>query len=150
RDVAMFLADRITSNIRELEGALNRLAAHADLIGAPLTIDFAKDQLKDLFRAYERIISLEDIQKKVADYYHIKVADMHSVRRNRSVARPRQVAMYLAKQITTRSFPEIGRAFGGRDHTTVIHAVKTIENLVEKDPTLREDVSLLESMLTNG
>lgn len=150
RDVSMFLADRITSNIRELEGALNRLAAHADLIGAPITVDFAKEQLKDLFRAYERIISIEDIQKKVADYYHIKIADMHSARRNRAIARPRQIAMYLAKQVTTRSFPEIGRSFGGRDHTTVIHAVRTIENLVERDRDLEEDVKLLESMLTNG
>lgn len=150
RDVSMFLADRITSNIRELEGALNRLAAHAELIGAPLTVDFAKEQLKDLFRAYERIISIEDIQKKVADYYHLKIADMHSARRNRAIARPRQIAMYLAKQVTTRSFPEIGRSFGGRDHTTVMHAVRTIEDLIQRDHDLEEDVKLLESMLTNS
>lgn len=148
RDLSLFLADRITSNVRELEGALNRLAAYADLTGAAITVDLAKEHLRDLFQAYNRSISLETIQKKVADYYQIRLADLHGVRRTRTIARPRQVAMYLAKQLTTRSYPEIGRSFGGRDHTTVIHAVRTIDALMEKDGQLRDDVRLLNNMLS--
>lgn len=150
RDVAMLLADRINSNVRELEGALNRLAAHADLVGAAITPEFAQEQLKDIFRSYERMVTLDEIQRKVAEFYRLKLADLHGVRRNRAVVRPRQIAMYLAKQLTTRSFPEIGRSFGGRDHTTVIHAVRTIESLIESDPAIREDVDLLEKMLTSN
>ncbi len=148
-DVAMFLANAISTNVRELEGALNRLAAHAKLTNAEVTISFVQEQLRDLFRSSMRAVTLDEIQKKVADYYSIKIADMHGTRRSRPIARPRQVAMFLAKQLTTKSYPEIGRAFGGRDHTTVMHAVKTIENLTERDPQLAEDVRLLERILSN-
>lgn len=146
-NVAMFLADRIQSNVRELEGALNRLAAHANLVQRPVTIESAQDLLRDLFRVYDRVVTLEDIQKKVAEFYKIKVADMHSSGRSRKIARPRQIAMWLSKTLTTKSFPEIGRSFGGRDHTTVMHAVKTIDKLTKDDPSIREDVDLLQNML---
>lgn len=149
QSLGMFLASSIASNVRELEGALNRLAAFSKLSGAELTIAFAQEHLKDLFRAHTRVVTLDDIQKRVADYYTIRIADLNGTRRNRDIARPRQAAMYLAKTLTTKSYPEIGKSFGGRDHTTVMHAVKTIENLMEKDPTLKEDVALLEKMLTS-
>lgn len=149
KDVAMFLADKIDSNVRELEGALNRLAAHATLVKTEITVDTAFDLLRDLFRHFGREVQITDVQKKVAEYYNIKMSDMSSSRRSRSIARPRQVAMFLCKQLTTKSFPEIGKAFGGRDHTTVMHAVKTIESLEGKDPSLKEDVRLLENVLKN-
>lgn len=148
RDVAMLLANGIASNVRELEGALNRLAAHAQLVSSEITLDFAREQLRDLFSAYNRTVTLDEIQQEVAKYYNIKVADLHGVRRNRDVARPRQIAMFLCKQLTTRSFPEIGRAFGGRDHTTVIHAVKKVEELMRSDQVLAEDTRILETTLT--
>ena len=147
--VKMFLADRIDSNIRELEGALNRLAAHQTLVQTEITVDSAQDLLRDLFRRYDRMVTIDEIQKKVSEYYSIKVSDMSSSRRMRTVARPRQIAMYLAKQLTKKSFPEIGKAFGGRDHTTVMHAAKTIEKLLKDDPSMEEDVNLLENMLSN-
>ena len=125
-DVLEFLADKITNNVREMEGALNRLAVHASLQDSEVTVDLVKDVLKDLLRTNSRKITIDEIKKKVVEHYNIKLSDMHSPRRSRSIARPRQVAMYLAKSITTRSLPEIGRKFGGRDHTTVIHAIKTI------------------------
>jgi chromosomal replication initiator protein len=147
--VIEFLAHRITSNVRELEGALNRIIAHSQLIGRSITLETTAELLQDLLRASSRRVSIEEIQKKVADHYNVNLSDMHSPRRARAVARPRQVAMYLAKQLTTRSLPEIGRKFGGRDHTTVIHAVRKIEELRGGDPTLSEDVELLKRLLQN-
>lgn len=147
--VLEFLAHRITSNVRELEGALNRIIAHSQLIGRPITLETTQELLQDLLRASSRRVTIEEIQKKVAEHYNVKLTDMHSPRRARAVARPRQVAMYLAKQLTTRSLPEIGRKFGGRDHTTVIHAVRKIEELRAGDPTLSEDVELLKRLLQN-
>lgn len=142
-----FLAHKITSNVRELEGALNRLHAYSNLVGRPITLESAQDVLADLLRAHERRITIEDIQKKVAEHYNIRLSDMQSARRARAIARPRQVAMYLAKQLTSRSLPEIGRKFGGRDHTTVMHAVRKIEELRESDHGFAEDVDLLRRML---
>jgi chromosomal replication initiator protein len=142
-----FLAHRITSNVRELEGALNRLLACSNLVGRPVTLESAQDVLQDLLRANDRRVTIEEIQKRVAEHYSIKLSDMHSPRRARVVARPRQVAMYLAKQLTTRSLPEIGRKFGKRDHTTVMHAVKRVEELREIDASFAEDVDLLRRML---
>ncbi|MDA9658081.1 chromosomal replication initiator protein DnaA [bacterium] len=146
-DVLEFLADKITNNVREMEGALNRLAVHASLQDSEITVDLVKDVLKDLLRTNSRKITIDEIQKKVVEHYNIKLSDMHSPRRSRSIARPRQVAMYLAKSITTRSLPEIGRKFGGRDHTTVIHAIKTIEEIMVNDPNLAEDIELLTRIL---
>jgi len=142
-----FLAHKICSNVRELEGALNRVAAHAQLVGRSISLEMAQEVLVDLLRASERHITIDEIQKRVAEHYNIRLADMHSARRARAVARPRQVAMYLAKQLTPRSLPEIGRKFGGRDHTTVIHAVRKIEELSTFDPHFREDVELLRRLL---
>ncbi|MBX6367335.1 MAG: chromosomal replication initiator protein DnaA [Rhodospirillales bacterium] len=145
--VLEFLAHKITSNVRELEGALNRLVAHAQLVGRSVTIETAQEVLHDLLRANDRRVTIEEIQKRVAEHYNIRLGDMHSARRARAVARPRQVAMYLAKQLTPRSLPEIGRKFGGRDHTTVMHAVRKIEELKAQDRTLAEDLELLRRML---
>jgi chromosomal replication initiator protein len=145
--VLEFLAHRITSNVRELEGALNRLMAYANLVGRPITLELTQEVLQDLLRANDRRVTIDEIQKKVAQHYNIRLADMHSARRARNVARPRQVAMFLAKQLTTRSLPEIGNKFGGRDHTTVMHAVRRIEELRQTDPVLAEDIDLLRRML---
>jgi chromosomal replication initiator protein len=145
--VMEFLAHKITSNVRELEGALNRIVAHATLIGRPITLETTQEVLSDLLRANDRRVTIDEIQKKVAEHYNIRVADMHSARRARAVARPRQVAMYLAKQLTARSLPEIGRKFGGRDHTTVMHAVRKVEELCGLDQSFGEDVELLRRML---
>ena len=142
-----FLARRITANVRELEGALTRIVAHATLVGRPLTLDMVQETLRDLLRANDRRVTVEEIQKKVAQHYNIRVNDMHSERRSRNVARPRQIAMYLAKQLTQRSLPEIGRLFGGRDHTTVLHAVKKVEELRASDDGFAEDVDLLRRAL---
>src|SRR5258708_352780 len=131
--VLEFLAHKITSNVRELEGALNRICAHAQLVGRAITIESAQEVLHDLLRANDRRVTIDEIQKRVAEHYNIRLADMHSARRARAVARPRQVAMYLCKQLTPRSLPEIGRKFGGRDHTTVMHAVRKIEELRTSD-----------------
>ena len=141
-----FLAHKITSNVRELEGALNRIAAHAQLVGRAITLETAHEVLQDLLRASERRVTIDEIQKRVAEHYNIRLSDMHSARRARAVARPRQVAMYLSKQLTTRSLPEIGRKFF-RDHTTVMHAVRTIEDLRGTDRSLAEDIDLLRRML---
>ena len=146
-EVMEFLANKITNNVREMEGALNRLAVHASIQDSEISVDLVKDVLKDLLRTNSRKITIDEIQKKVVEHYNIKLSDMHSPRRSRSVARPRQVAMYLAKSITTRSLPEIGRKFGGRDHTTVIHAIKTIEEIMVNDPNLAEDIELLTRIL---
>ncbi|MBP2311707.1 chromosomal replication initiator protein DnaA [Azospirillum soli] len=145
--VLEFLAHKITSNVRELEGALNRIVAHAELVGRAISLESTQEVLHDLLRANDRRVTIDEIQKRVAEHFNIRVADMHSARRARAVARPRQVAMYLAKQLTARSLPEIGRKFGGRDHTTVMHAVKKVEELRATDPAFAEDVELLRRML---
>jgi chromosomal replication initiator protein len=146
--VLEFLAERITTNVRELEGALNRVTAQATLVGRAITLAIAQDTLQDLLRAHERRITIEDIQKRVAEHYGLRMADMLSARRARAVARPRQVAMYLTKQLTPRSLPEIGRKFGGRDHTTVMHAIRRIEELRALDPVLNEDIEKLRRAFT--
>ncbi len=145
--VIEYLAQKITSNIRELEGALNRLIAHANLFGRPITLDVAQELLHDILRAHERRVSIEEIQRKVADHYRIRFNEMTSQRRARNIARPRQVAMYLAKQLTSRSLPDIGKRFGDRDHTTVMHAVGRVAALMEADAAFAEDVELLRRML---
>ena len=145
--VLEFLAHKINSNVRELEGALNRIYAHTQLVGRPVTLESAQEVLHDLLRANDRRVSIDEIQKRVAEHYNIRLADMHSARRARAVARPRQVAMYLCKQLTPRSLPEIGRKFGGRDHTTVMHAVRRIDELRASDRAIAEDVELLRRML---
>ena len=147
--VLEFLAHRISSNVRELEGALTRIAAHASLVGREVTIDSAAELLSDLLRASSRQISIDEIQKQVAAHYDVRVAEMFSARRARNIARPRQVAMYLAKTLTSLSYPEIGRRFGGRDHTTVMHAVRSIEGLINTDDSINEDVQLLRSLLSS-
>ncbi|CCQ71995.1 chromosomal replication initiator protein DnaA [Magnetospira sp. QH-2] len=145
--VSEFLAHKITSNVRELEGALNRVIAHSQLVGRDISVESTQEVLHDLLRANNRRITIEEIQKKVAEHFNIKMADMHSARRARAVARPRQVAMYLSKQLTSRSLPEIGRKFGGRDHTTVMHAVRKVDELCDGDAGFAEDVELLRRML---
>jgi chromosomal replication initiator protein len=147
--VMEFLAHKITSSVRELEGALNRIAAHSTLVGRDITLANTQEVLHDLLRASDRHITIEEIQKRVAEHYNIRISDMHSARRARAVARPRQVAMYLSKQLTARSLPEIGRKFGGRDHTTVMHAVKKVEELRSIDASFAEDIDLLRRMLEN-
>lgn len=138
-EVAFFMAKRLRSNVRELEGALNRVIANANFSGRPITIDFVRDALRDLLALQDKLVTIENIQKTVADYYKIKVADILSKRRSRSVARPRQVAMALAKELTNHSLPEIGNAFGGRDHTTVIHAVRKVVQLRNESHDIKED-----------
>ncbi|WBU53264.1 chromosomal replication initiator protein DnaA [Paracoccus sp. SCSIO 75233] len=145
--VLEFLAHRITSNVRVLEGALQRLFAFASLVGRPIDMELTQDCLADILRSSDRKLSIEDIQRKVAEHYNIKLADLVGQRRVRTIARPRQVAMYLAKQMTTRSLPEIGRRFGGRDHTTIMHGVRKIEELCTEDHGLAEDVQLLRRAL---
>lgn len=145
--VVEFLAHKITTNVRELEGALNRLVAHANLFGQPITLESAHELLHDILKAHERRVTIEEIQRKVAEHWNIRLTDMSSPRRARAVARPRQVAMYLAKQLTSRSLPEIGRKFGNRDHTTVMHAVTRITELMAVDPSFADDVELLRRML---
>lgn len=147
-EVIELLAHKITSNIRELEGALNRIVAHATLVGGPVTLETTHRVLQDLFRSHEKYLTIEDIQKHVAEHYNIRVSDMHSGKRLRVVARPRQVAMYLCKKFTTKSLPEIGRKFGGRDHTTVMHAVRKVEELKETEPSFKDDLNILEHVLT--
>jgi chromosomal replication initiator protein len=145
--VLEFLAHKITSNIRELEGALNRLVAHSALFQRPITLETTQEVLHDILRAHDRRVTIEEIQRKVAEHYNIRLTDMSSARRARNVARPRQVAMFLAKQLTSRSLPEIGRKFGNRDHTTVMHAVSRVGSLMESDSAFSEDVELLRRML---
>ena len=148
-EAAFFIAQRIRSNVRELEGALKRVIASANFTGRPFDIDLIKESLKDLLALQEKQVSLENIKRTVADYYKIKVADLLSKRRNRSVARPRQVAMALAKEVTNHSLPEIGDAFGGRDHTTVLHACRKIAELRETTSDISEDYkNLLRSLTT--
>ncbi len=142
-EVAFFIAKCIRSNVRELEGALRRVIANARFLGRPITLEFAREALKDLLTMQARLVTVENIQKTVADYYKVRLADLLSKRRSRSVARPRQVAMALAKELTTHSLPEIGDAFGGRDHTTVMHACKRIRELRESEPRIQEDFTAL-------
>ena len=146
-EVVQFLAKRISSNVRELEGALNRIAAYASMQNRPIDLDFVSEVLASTLRANQRRISIDEIQSRVSDHYRIRKAEMTSARRAREVARPRQVAMYLSKQLTPRSLPEIGRRFGGRDHTTVIHAVRQIEKLRAQDAELDADIRLLTRQL---
>ena len=131
--VLEFLAHKITSNVRELEGAMNRITAHATLVGRDITLEATQEVLHDLLRAYDRRITVEEIQRQVASHYQVRMGDMHSARRSRAVARPRQIAMYLSKQLTQHSLPDIGRRFGGRDHTTVLHAVRKVDELCAVD-----------------
>ncbi|MFT2092813.1 chromosomal replication initiator protein DnaA [Paraglaciecola sp. 2405UD69-4] len=138
-EVAFFIAKRLRSNVRELEGALNRVIANANFTGRPITIDFVREALRDLLALQEKLVTIDNIQKTVAEYYKIKMADILSKRRSRSVARPRQMAMALAKELTNRSLPEIGDAFGGRDHTTVLHACRKIVQLREESHDIKED-----------
>jgi chromosomal replication initiator protein len=145
--VLEFLAHKITANVRELEGALNRIVAHAELVGRTISLESTQDVLQDVLRANNRRVTIEDIQKKVAEHFNIRLSDMSSPKRTRNLARPRQVAMYLAKQLTQRSLPDIGQKFGNRDHTTVMHAVRKIEELCTSDPAFAEDVSMLRRML---
>jgi chromosomal replication initiator protein len=142
-DVAFFMAQRIQANVRELEGALKRVIASAHFTGRTINVDFVRETLKDLLALQDKLVTAENIQRTVADYYKLKLSDLLSKRRSRSVARPRQVAMYLAKQLTTRSLPEIGEAFGGRDHTTVLHACRTIKALQETSHDIAEDIKIL-------
>jgi len=145
--VLEFLAHRITTNVRVLEGALTRLFAFASLVGREITLDLAQDCLADILRASDRKLTIEEIQRKVAEHYNIRLADMIGPKRLRTIARPRQVAMYLSKQLTPRSLPEIGRRFGGRDHTTIMHGVKRIEELMAMDSQLADDLQLLRRLL---
>jgi chromosomal replication initiator protein len=142
-EVAFFVAKRIRSNVRELEGALRRVVANSQFTGRPITLDFAKEALRDLLAMQDRLVTIENIQKTVAEYYKIRVADLLSKRRNRSITRPRQLAMALAKELTKHSLPEIGDAFGGRDHTTVLHACRVVKSLRESDTRTNEDYSNL-------
>ena len=143
RTVIDFLARRVTSSVRELEGALNRIGAYAMMTGRAIDVAFVEEVLANVLRANQRRISIDEIQTQVAEHYRIRKAEMTSARRAREVARPRQVAMYLSKQLTPKSLPDIGRRFGGRDHTTVIHAVRQIEKLRASDAELDADIRLL-------
>jgi chromosomal replication initiator protein len=147
-DAAFFIAQRIRSHVRDLEGALNRVIAHAKFTGRNIDNDLVKDALKDLLALQDKLVSVSNIQTTVAEYYKIKTSDMMAKRRNRSVARPRQVAMALAKELTNHSLPEIGDAFGGRDHTTVLHACRKIRELRDSNSEMREDYKKLVRALT--
>lgn len=149
KNVLEFLAHKIVSNVRELEGALNRLVAYSTFVGREINLECTQEVLQDLLRANDRRVTIEEIQKSVAQHYNIRISDMHSIRRARAVARPRQIAMFLSKQLTTKSLPEIGRMFGGRDHTTVLHAIKKIEELKQSDKNVSEDILLLTRTLQN-
>ena len=146
--VLEFVAHKVTSNVRELEGALNRIVANAMFIGREITIDNARDVLSDLLRVSERKVTIDEIQKQVASHYLIKLSDMLSSKRTKQISTPRQVAMYLAKTLTTMSLPEIGKSFGGRDHTTILHAFRKIQSDIETDASLAEDVRLLTTILS--
>ena len=145
-EVAFFIAKHLRSNVRELEGALKKVLAYSSFHGREIALDLTKEALKDVIGSV-RNVGMDNIQKTTADYYKIKVADLFSKKRTRAIARPRQVAMWLCREVTTHSFPEIGDAFGGRDHTTVIHAVKTIDTLKAKDAELNHDLHVLIQVL---
>ena len=149
-EVAFFIAKRFKSNVRELEGALHRVVAKSNFAAQrDITLDFAREALKDLLALQDKMVSIENIQKTVAEYYKMRVSDLLSKRRNRSVARPRQIAMALSKELTSHSLPEIGEAFGGRDHTTVIHACRKIAELRREEDRINEDYVNLERILTS-
>jgi chromosomal replication initiator protein len=148
-EVAFFLAKRIRSNVRELEGALRRVYANSQFTGRPITLEFVKEALSDLLSLHDKLVTIENIQKTVADYYKIRVGDLLSNTRLRAIARPRQIAMALAKELTDHSLPEIGEAFGGRDHTTVLHACRKVKQLQQQDSTIDEDFANLLMTLTN-
>ncbi len=145
--VLEFLAHRISNNVRVLEGALTRLFAFASLVGREITLDLASESLSDILRQSDRKVTMDEIMRKTCDFYNVRMSDLLSPKRSRNIARPRQVAMYLAKQLTQRSYPEIGKRIGGRDHTTVIHAVRKIEELKAQDSQIAEDIELLRRML---
>ncbi|MCB1737928.1 MAG: chromosomal replication initiator protein DnaA [Gammaproteobacteria bacterium] len=147
-DVAFFIANAVHSNVRELEGALRRVMANAHFMGADITVPFVKDALKDLLASQQKQVTVDNIQKTVANFYKVRLADLLSSRRSRSIARPRQIAMSLAKELTKHSYPEIGQSFGGRDHTTVIHACRKIAELRATDQTIDDDVRALRRLLT--
>ena len=138
-EVAFFIAKKLRSNVRELEGALNRVIANANFTGRPISIDFVKEALRDLLALQDKLVTIDNIQRTVAEYYRIRVSDLLSKRRSRSVARPRQVAMALSKELTNHSLPEIGDAFGGRDHTTVLHACRKVKELRDESHEVKED-----------
>jgi len=138
-EVAFFIAKKLRSNVRELEGALNRVIANANFTGRPISIDFVKEALRDLLALQDKLVTIDNIQRTVAEYYRIRVSDLLSKRRSRSIARPRQVAMALSKELTNHSLPEIGDAFGGRDHTTVLHACRKIKSLRDESHEIKED-----------
>ena len=138
-DVAFFIGQKLRTNVRELEGALNRVKAMQEFKGEPITIDFVRETLKDMLALQDKLVTVDNIQKVVAEYYRIKVSDLKSKNRSRSIARPRQVSMALAKELTNRSLPEIGKSFGDRDHTTVLHACRKVVELRETEPDIQED-----------
>jgi len=145
--VLEFLAHRISTNVRVLEGALTRLFAFASLVGREITMDLTQDCLADILRASDRKLTIEEIQRKVAEHYNVRLSDMIGPKRVRTIARPRQIAMYLSKTLTSRSLPDIGRRFGGRDHTTIMHGVKKIEELMATDSQLSDDLQMLKRAL---
>ena len=149
-DVTEFLAHKISSNVRELEGALNRLAAYSSLVQKPITIDSVYDVLSDVIRASNRQVSISEIQRQVAQHFNIRIDDMHSKRRSKNIVHPRQVAMYLAKHLTSSSYPEIGQKFGGRDHTTVMHGVSKIEKAMNEDASIVDDIKILKTLLSTA
>ena len=142
-EVAFFIAKKIHSNVRELEGALRRVEAFSNFTRSPITLELTKEALKDILAAQSRMVTVDNIQKVVAEYFKIKVSDLHSKSRKRVITRPRQIAMSLSKELTNSSLPQIGTAFGGRDHTTVIHACERIQDLCQSDNSLAEDYQLL-------
>ena len=146
-DVLQFLATKLKSNIRELEGALNRIWANYELTGKSVNVENSKELLSDFLSKQEKTISIDDIQKNVTSYFNLELSDMRSSRRSINIARPRQLAMFLCKSLTSFSYPEIGRAFGGKDHTTVIHAVKKIEALINEDQRLKKQISELKESI---
>ncbi len=148
-EVAFFIGQKLRTNVRELEGALNRVIAWRNFTKRQITIDAVREALKDLIASYDHLITIENIQKTVAEYYNIKMSDLKSKSRTRSVARPRQMAMSLAKELTNHSLPEIGREFGGRDHTTVMHACRTINELRDTDSGIQEDYTNLTRKLSS-
>jgi chromosomal replication initiator protein len=148
-DVAFFVGKRVRSNIRELEGALRRIVANAQFTGKPITLEFSREALRDLIAAQDKQVTLENIQKTVADYYKIRTSDLLSGKRTRTIARPRQVAMALAKELTSHSLPEIGERFGGKDHTTVLYATRKVAELRETDPRIEEDYANLLRILNS-
>ena len=145
--VLEFLAHKISTNVRVLEGALTRLFAFSSLVGRQITLDMAQESLADILRASDRKVTMDEIMKKICHYYNVRMSDLFSPRRSRNIARPRQMAMFLAKSLTSRSYPEIGKRFGNRDHTTVMHAVRKIEELKSQDSQVSEDAEILRRML---